>query len=81
MVVSLPVYKKFVGETSAMPDFWFKYLYIKLKNPNDKNLIKSLWSKLYSLSKGDLESYNGPTEGAMETPKEEGQEGEEGQEE
>ena len=36
MIVSLPVYKKFVSITDTMPEFKFKKLYIRLKDPNDK---------------------------------------------
>jgi len=47
MVVSIPVYKKLVGDTTPITEFWFKYLYIKLKNPDDKDLIKRIKAAFY----------------------------------
>lgn len=35
MMVSLPLYKRLVGETGSIHNFRFKYLYIKLKDMSD----------------------------------------------
>lgn len=45
MLVSIPVYKKFVGITDTIPNFMFKKLYIRLKDPNDKQTIATLKSQ------------------------------------
>ena len=55
MIVSLPLYKRLVGETGSVSDFRFKYLYIKLKDPYDKDTIKKIKSAIYSTYSDHLE--------------------------
>jgi hypothetical protein len=49
ILVSMPVYKKFVGQTDPMIDFKFKRLFIRLRDENDEQTMDDLKKQFFNV--------------------------------